>query len=528
MIKNILTTKKRKSWFPFRKKQKGLQYIKEACCTLPEILERYATEIPDKTAIIYHHKKINYHEFNTSANSLANELLNIGVKRGDRIGLMLPRIPELVISFMGIAKAGAIVAPINYELTEEGIRAIFKNIMPACLIIHSTHLDQAIRALPQNTDIPIILVGEYTGCGMPWNDIINAGKTDNPNLDIQTHEVVYLNYTSGSTGNSKGAETTHSNIYWNTIAAIDILGLKSDDVHLCMFAPFAHPHEIFARSLFLGGTIALVEKIYPKSIAEAISSCKVTCMMGLAPLYENLLDILEHGTFDVSSLRIPESGGMYTRTNLIEKFKQKTGVPIIPVWGSTETTGIAIANRPGDDIPKRSIGKPCPTYEIKIVDENNNELPQGEIGEMLFKGPAVVQNYYGNAGNTCSQDGWYHSGDLGMKDEHGYFYFIERKSGMMKVAGLKVYPQEIERVLLEHPSIKEIAVISVKDRLRGEIPKAVAVLQPGENVKEHEILDFCKGRLPHYKLPRIIEIRKDIPKSGSGKINKNILILEHV
>ncbi|WP_169702896.1 AMP-binding protein [Candidatus Kuenenia stuttgartensis] len=154
MIKNILTTKKRKSRFPLRKRQKGLQYIKEVCCTLPEILERYAAEIPNKTAIIYHHKKINYHGYNTLANSLANELLNIGVKRGDRIGLMLPRIPELVISFMGIAKAGAIVAPINYELTEEGIRAKI-----LCLRVLAAHIEQAIRALLKIPIYPLFLWG---------------------------------------------------------------------------------------------------------------------------------------------------------------------------------------------------------------------------------------------------------------------------------------------------------------------------------------------------------------------------------
>ncbi|MCF6147051.1 MAG: long-chain fatty acid--CoA ligase [Candidatus Kuenenia sp.] len=528
MSENIRTITRKKKWLPFLKKEKELQNIRDKCLTLPEVLEHHAKEIPGKTAIIYHHKKINYREFNKTANSLANELLKMGIKRSDRIGLMLPRIPELVISFLGVAKAGGIAAPINYELTEEGIKTIFKNIMPSCLIVHSLYLDHAIRSLPDNIQIPIIVVGKYEGRGVSWNDIINTGKTNNPNLDIQAHDVVYLNYTSGSTGNSKGAQTTHSNIYWNTIAAIDILGLKSDDVHLCMFAPFAHPHEIFARPLYLGGTMVLVEKIYPKSIASAIDTHKVTCMMGLAPLYENLLEILEHKTFDLSSLRIPESGGMYTRTNLIEKFEHKIGVPIIPVWGSTETTGIAIANRPGSVIPKRSVGKPCPTYEVKIVDADNNELPSGEVGEMIFKGPAVVKNYYGDVSPACFQDGWYYSGDLGIKDENGYFYFMERKSGMMKVAGLKVYPQEIERVLLEHPYIKEVAVISVKDRLRGEIPKAIAVLQPETNVTEQEILDFCKDRLPHYKLPRIIEIRKDIPKSGSGKINKNLLTLEHV
>jgi acyl-CoA synthetase (AMP-forming)/AMP-acid ligase II len=252
-------------------------------------------------------------------------------------------------------------------------------------------------------------------------------------------------------------------------------------------------------------------------------------MMGLAPIYENLLEVMEHKTYDMSSLRIPESGGMYTSVELIERFSQKLGVSLIPVWGSTETTGIAIANRPGRQMLRGSIGRPCTTYEVKIVDEDNNELMPGETGEMIFKGPAVVQGYYdAKIDNICFRDGWYYSGDLGKTDEKGNFFFVDRKSGMMKVAGLKVYPQEIERVLLDHPDIKEAAVIAVKDRLRGEIPKSFIVARNGKCLSEKEILSFCKERLAHYKLPRIIEIRQSLPKTGSGKINKKALQMESV
>ena len=202
---------------------------------------------------------------------------------------------------------------------------------------------------------------------------------------------------------------------------------------------------------------------------------------------------------------------------------------MIPVWGSTETTGIAIANRPGEDLIPGSIGRPCDFYEINIVDECGEELEPGEIGEMVFKGPAVIQGYYMDEANSkkCLRDGWYYSGDLGRKDESGHFYFVERKAGLMKVAGLKVYPLEIELVLMDHPDIKEAAVISAKDRLRGEVPKALIVTKDGRELTEKEILGFCKGRLAHYKIPRIIEIRESLPKIGSGKINKMALQMEH-
>jgi acyl-coenzyme A synthetase/AMP-(fatty) acid ligase len=496
--------------------------------TLIEMLEKNVRDIPEKAAIIYRDRKIINRELNEFVNSVASFFISAGVKKGDRVGIMLPRIPELVISFLAIAKAHAIVAPINFELPPEKIQDILYSITPPFLIVHSTYIE-LVRKAVSGINIQIITVGtKERGC-LFLDEIMKGETTDNLSLNIGINDVVYLNYTSGSTGNPKGAITTHANIYWNTVASVDALKLTRDDIHLCMFASFAHPHEIFARPLYLGGTMVLVDKIYPKSIAEAISKYKVTCMMGLAPMYENLLDMLEHKNYNLSSLRIPESGGMYTRTELIERFKRKIGVPIIPVWGSTETTGIALANRPGEYIPPGSVGRPCLSYEVKIVDEKDRELPDGEIGEMIFKGPAVVRGYHEDTTNnqTSFKDGWYYSGDLGRRDRNGNFYFIERKTGMMKVAGLKVYPLEIELTLMEHPDIKEVAVIPAKDKLRGEVPRAIIVTKNGKAITEKEVLRFCRERLPHYKLPRIVETIDSLPKIGSGKINKKVLQMEY-
>ncbi len=497
--------------------------------TLVEMLERNSKENSEKNAIIFQNSEITYRELNETVNSLANTLLQIGIKKGDRVGIMLPRIPELVISFLSIAKVQGIAVPINFELPAMGIQNILDSISAKIFFVYSPFLELLEKSLTQDSETLIIVVGNEERKYLSWSKIVKQGKKKNPCLEVRDDDVIYLNYTSGSTGNPKGAVTTHSNIYWNTVASVDALKLTSEDIHICMFAPFAHPHEIFARPLYLGGTIVLVDKIYPKSLAEAISNHKVTCMMGLAPMYENLLDMLEHKTYDLSSLRIPESGGMYTRKELIKRFEQKVCVPIIPVWGSTETTGIAIANRPGEWMPPNSVGKSCTSYEVKIVDEDNRELPFDEVGEMIFKGPAVVQRYYEDISNSKNyfRDGWYYSGDHGRKDIKGNFYFVDRKTGMMKVAGLKVYPLEIELALLDHPDIKEVAVIPVKDRLRGEVPRAIIVPKDGSRLTEKEVIDFCREKIAHYKMPRIIEFKESLPKIGSGKINKKVLQVEY-
>jgi long-chain acyl-CoA synthetase len=498
--------------------------------TLGKLLERNAKEFPEKTAIVFHDRKLTYRQLNETVNRMATGLLRLGMSKGDRIGLMLPRIPELVIGFLAVAKAGGIAVPINFELAADGIQAVLDRTQPRFLIIAEHFSEQVQTSLTLNHQTFVITAGDTPAEGASWSDVLEMGSPDDPTLEHKVSDVVYLNYTSGSSGNSKGAVTTHAHIYWNTVASVEALGLVPEDVHLCMFAPFAHPHELFARPLYLGGTMVLLENVYPKSLAQAIADNGVTCMMGLAPMYENLLEVLDHKVYNIQSLRIPESGGMFTRLDLIERFKQKLGVPIIPVWGSTETTGIALANHPDRDVVPCSAGQPCPSYEVRIIDENGEELPLDTVGELIFKGPAVVQRYYEDDENTTASfhDGWYHSGDLGRKDEQGNFYFVERKGGMMKVAGHKVFPLEIEQVLLDHPEIKEAAVIAAKDRLRGEVPKAIIVPKHMAGLTEKDVLLFCRERLAHYKVPRIVDIRDSLPKIGSGKINKKALQMETV
>jgi scyllo-inosose 3-dehydrogenase len=337
--------------------------------------------------------------------------------------------------------------------------------------------------------------------------------------------VVYLNYTSGITGKPKGALTTHTHIYWNTRASVETLGLTREDIHLCLFAPFAHPHELFARPLYLGGAMVLVDSIHPRVIAKSIMDHRITCFMGLVPFFIMLMDKARSRIFDLSSLRIPESGGMHTRVELIREFEQTMGVPILPVWGSTETTGIAIATSPGGKRAYGSVGQPCRHYEVKIVGEDGQELPPQEVGELVFRGPGVVSGYLEPDANTQKtfRDGWYHSSDLARRDANGNFYFVERKSGMLKVAGHRVFPLEIELTLLKHPAVKEAAVIGIKDATRGEVPKAFIVLEESEVTDKKDLLQFCQANLAHYKVPKIIEYRDALPKIGSGKINRKAL-----
>jgi len=287
-----------------------------------------------------------------------------------------------------------------------------------------------------------------------------------------------------------------------------------------MFASFAHPHELFARALYTGGAIVLLEEINPRTIARTIKQRAVTCMMGLAPMYDMLISHCPDADF--GALRIAESGGMYTRPDIIANFRRQFGIPVLPVWGSTETTGIALANTPAEYRTDGSAGKACPHYDVRVLDEEGRQGNDGEVGELVFSGPAVGAGYREEVPFTAV-DGWYHSGDLAYRDAEGYHYFVERKTGLLKVAGMKVYPLQIEQVLQTHPGVKEAAVIGIPDRLRGVVPKAFVVAKEGCGIEAVELRRFCRGRMAELMIPREVQVVGDLPRIGSGKVDKKSL-----
>ncbi|MEA3348140.1 MAG: class I adenylate-forming enzyme family protein [Pseudomonadota bacterium] len=496
---------------------------------LGDFLAHYAKQIPNKTAIIFNDQNLSYAEINRAANQLAHVLLALDVKKGDHIFLFSYRSPELIIAFLAALKIGAVAVPGNYELPPQQLRQLILSLQ-AKLLLCSEKLQPVIAALQnKNLNCPTLLLKELGSQAWLKDGELTTGISSlNPKVTSTPDDIAYLNYTSGSTGKPKGAITTHANIIANTKSAINALELGRDDIHLCMFAPFAHPHELLARPLYLGGTMVLLDHIRPKSIARALTKHQVTAFMGLAPLFETLLEINRSRTFNLDALKLPESGGMYTNSGLIRRFLKTFGVPIVPVWGSTETTGIAIANRPGKEPVNGSVGQPCPGYKVEIIDQQNHPVKIGETGELIFQGEGVVAGYYESQKkpNRAFHNEWYYSGDLARQDEKGNIYFIARRAGMLKVAGLAVFPQEIEMVLQEHPDILEVAVIGTQDRLRGEIPVVHMVLRPGTKLKKENLLAWCREDLASYKLPRKIVYQNELPKTSNGKIDRQALMAE--
>jgi len=489
--------------------------------TIVEMLEKNAALFPEKTAIIYKETKISYREFYESSNALASFLISIGFKKGGRVGLLTKKDPQAIISFLGAAAAGGIVFPIDYNQTVADIQYILNLIKPSVLVVTEDFQRLLFKLSRSCSDDKIIVIGKKmkNRCHT-WGEILAQDTRRKPEVKVEEDDIVYLNFTSGSTGVPKAAVATHANIYWNTVASTKSLKLTSDDIHLCLFPVFGHPHELFARPIYLGGTIVLVDNISPKTIAQAILDHSVTIIMAVASIYETLVRFRMAHILNSSSLRIAESGGMHVNPTLAERFKECFKIPITPVWGSTETMGIALATPVNSGIRSGSTGIICPYYEAKIVGEDGEELGHNEIGEMVIKGPAVSSGYFRNPDETekCMKDGWFFTGDLLKKDADGYFYFVGRKSGMMKVAGMKVFPIEIEDVLSAHPKIAEVAVVKVQDALHGEVPKAVIVLNDGTTTDKSDIRKYCEERLSRYKIPRVIQFVPELPKNQGGKI----------
>lgn len=474
---------------------------------------------PDKKFIIHRQQSYTYSDVFLLTNGFADFLNASEVGDGDKVCLILPRVPELIIAFLGAVKAGAVPVPVNYSSNPSDIEQFLQKVKPSVIVAHEDYLHLIETEALSAHNFTVVVVGSKQHNWAPWQQACQRNEQHYAKNN-EVEKTAYLNYTTGTSGLPKGAIASHSNIYWNTRSAVEVLDLGSDDVHLCMFAPFAHPHELFVRALYTGASLVLLEEINPKTIVKTINKHSVTCMMGLAPMYDMITSHCRNQKID--SLRFAESGGMFTRPDILKNFRKNFGIPILAVWGSTETSGIALANRLDDFREDGSIGKPCPYYEVKIIDQSGEETADKQVGEMIFRGKGVISGYDDEA-PLNSKNGWYHSGDMVQRDEEGYYHFAERKSGLIKVAGLKVYPLQVENILYTHPSVREAAVIGVFDPRRGMMPQAFLVPEDGCELNLEMISEHCKGRLAPYMIPKKITLMDELPKVGSGKIDKKVL-----
>ncbi|MBN1879153.1 AMP-binding protein [bacterium] len=491
---------------------------------LGDQLKRCVDTFGDRRAVSDVHITLTWRQLKSVVDIFAGRLVDLGVKPGDRILVAMERKFDIVPVYLAIACTGAISVPFNFKASADEQVQILELIQPVCGFFHRAILEQNpilhddFRTLiPDDPEFRVAIqrlqeLPEEQIKDLQWPDV----KPDDP---------AYLNMTSGSTGAPKAALATHRVLYGNTRACVEALALDETDVHLPLFAVMSHPHEIFCRALFTGAAIVLLDNLYPRSIAETIQNFHVTCMMTVSPVYKLLMPFLVNKKFDVSSLRLPESGGMTTASSLLSGFQEITGIPIVPVWGSTESMGIAFCSELTGTTPANSVGKCLPGYSARIVDRNNREVADGEVGEMCLRGTGIMAGYWNGReiDSSMLKDGWYHTGDLFERDRKGNFCFRGRLDAMMKVGGIKIYPAEIEAALFSHPFVREAVVIPFDDPDRGIVPLAIIVTEPGESLTDKQLRRFLKFKLGSNKMPKIFRFLPEMPRTSSGKIDRKAL-----
>jgi long-chain acyl-CoA synthetase len=489
--------------------------------TLADLLRRHAEATPTRPAIICGDKKLRYAELAESVLRLAGGLSQLGLAKGERLAVFSHKTPAAITAFLAAAAAGGVFFPLDANQPQAVTHDILTRLTPTILCVAAEFLPLIETMYPGGPPFTLVVMDGPSPSGLPTLTELAAGPFPAAPLPrVATEDPVYVNFTSGTTGAPKGAITTLGNLLANTVGAVDALGLTADDVHLCMMPVFVHPHETIMRPLYLGGAMVLCDMIGARSVAESCHKHKVTALMAVAAIYETLLRLPAMSDNPLDGLRVAESGGMHVPTALADGLSARYGVNILPVWGSTETTGVALVMRPGEAYASCCLGRPVPGYDVRVEREDGEETANGEPGELVVSGPGVCPGYFGQITQPEYRlhDSRFRTGDIVVRESDGRFYFAGRQSMLLKVGGMKVFPVEIEEALRTHPGVAEVIVIPMADALRGEVAKAVVVPKPGTTLDALHLRHHLSGRLHRLKMPRIIEIRDTLPRTPGGKI----------
>jgi long-chain acyl-CoA synthetase len=487
---------------------------------LAETVTRGAEEYADQLAVRLDDIELTYAQLGELTARAAELLRDRGVEPGDRVGLMLPNVPAFVVLYFAILRAGATVVPMNVLLKRREI-AYFLEDSGARLLLTSDDLREEADAGAAAADAELMSLKRG---GLPeWLEPYSEGVPGVAETDPDDTAVIL--YTSGTTGQPKGAELTHANLAGNAaVVSGTLTKVGPGDVvlgALPLFHSFGQTAAMNA-SLHGGGTLALLPRFEPGAALELMQSLRATVFLGVPTMYAAMLNHPERDRFDLGSLRTCVSGGQSLPVEVLRGFEAAFGCKILEGYGLSETSPVACQNRPDRERKPGSIGIPVEGTEMKIVDESGDELPDGEVGEIVIKGPNVMKGYWRRPDATAEtiRDGWLFSGDLGRRDSDGYFYVVDRKKDMIIRGGYNVYPREVEEVLYEHPDVAEAAVIGLPDATHGEEIGAAVVLKDGSDATVEELQEHVKSQLAAYKYPRRVRIMEELPKGPTGKILK--------
>ncbi len=501
------------------------------------LLTRDATVYPDRIAIYSEGKEFTYKQLNDRTNIIANNLMKIGIKKGDRVAYLFRNCVEAVEIFFATQKIGAVAVPLNFRAMADEIEYCI-TFAECNILIYDDQFKSLIQSIKANLDCVKTFIcnsAEVPEGEMDYVPLAESGSTAEPMVHIDNDkDWSRILYTSGSTGRPKGVIHTHRGVRDTAFMLI-----SGDDnlVHECMVThcPLFHTsgQQLLTKIIAGGGTFVIIDRFDPDYLLGLIDKYKATQVLLLPPvIYMRLGEAKNLGSYDLSSVREAQaSGGGFSYTYVQKVFELFPNCKVIRYsWGMTEIGsgigwGFTKEELAADHDLMQSVGKVCPLTEVRLVDENGNDVPDGEVGEGIVRGSCVTEGYLNLPEVTAAtlKDGWLHSGDLFVKKPNGFYYMVDRAKDMVKQGGENVFAQEVERVLLTHPQIIDTAVIGVPDERWGEAVAAAVVLESEGCLTDQEIIKYCCERIPKYKAPKYFLFMKALPVNSIGKIQKNEL-----
>jgi long-chain acyl-CoA synthetase len=510
---------------------------------LVEILQETTARYPANNALSFYGRKITYQQLLGLSQGFTSSLQQNQVQKGDRVALMLPNCPQYVISYYGVLGAGAIVTQVNPMSVERELEYILNDSGAETIVVMDAFYPR-VKTVQPRTNLKTIIVVSLQPSGQDFTPDCSFetfladgnGKVEPVLIELE-HDIAVLQYTGGTTGRSKGAMLTHRNIAANVLQSYEFFKNEFElGKERCLTViPLFHVFGMTAcmnLTIFTGGESILLPRFELEEVLNTIKNEQPTTFPGVPTMYVAITNHPRAEEYGINSIKTCNSGSAPMPVELLREFERKTGAKILEGYGLSEASPTTHCNPPFADRKPGSVGIGMPSTEYKIVDVATGleEVPVGELGEVIIKGPQIMKGYWNMPEETAHtlRDGWLYTGDIAKVDEDGYLYIVDRKKDLIIASGFNIYPRDIEEVLYEHPAVQEAVVIGVPDPYRGEDVKAFVVLKGGQTANEEELIQYCKQNMAAYKVPRNVEFREQLPKTQVGKILRRALREETV